>query len=74
MEERKMAAFYTLARGATFPRAATTLVPRATARHQVHRTPVATAIRGAIGQVMVCVWSLLALGLLLLVLAGFFAR
>jgi hypothetical protein len=69
-----MAAFYTLTRGADFPRASTTHIPRATARHRVHRTPVATAIRGAIGQVLVCLWSVLALGLLVLLLAGFFAR
>jgi hypothetical protein len=69
-----MAAFYTLTRGATFPRAPAILIPRATARHGVHRTAVATAIRGAIGQVLVCLWSVLALGFLLLVLAGFFAR
>lgn len=69
-----MAAFYTLTRGAAFPRAATIHTPRATARHRAHRTTLATAIRGAIGQLLACVWSLLALGSLLLVLAGFFAR
>ena len=69
-----MAAFYTLTRGATFARVPAVFLPRATARRAVHGTPVATAIRGAIGQVLVCMWSVLALGLLLLVLAGFFAR
>jgi hypothetical protein len=69
-----MAAFYTLTRGATFARTPAIPIPRATARRGLHRTRVATAIRGAIGQVLVCVWSVLALGFLLLVLAGFFAR
>ena len=61
-------------RGTFFPRDPAILVPRANARHGVHRTPVATAIRGAIVQLLVCVWSVVALGFFLLVLAGFFAR
>jgi hypothetical protein len=74
LEERKMAAFYTLMRGATFPRVPVILIPRATARHGHHRTPVATALRGAIAQVLVGLWSVLAFGFFLLVLGGFFAR
>jgi hypothetical protein len=70
-----MAAFLVApARGTFFPRNPPILVPRAAARQAVHRTSFATAIRGAIGQVLVCVWSVLALGFLLVVLAGFFAR
>jgi len=67
-----MAAFYTFARGATLPRAPVILV--APARRGVHRRAVASAIRGAIACVLVCLWSVLALGFLLLVLGGFFAR
>ena len=68
-----MAALYTLARDATFPGASAVLIPRATGHPGAHRTGVATAIRGAIGQVLVGLWSVLALGSFLLVLAGFFA-
>jgi len=69
-----MAALHTLARGTGFSRASPNLLPGATARHGAHRTGVATAIGGAIAQVLVGLWSVLALGFLVLVLAGFFAR
>jgi len=69
-----MAAFYTFTRGATLPGAAAILMPRATARRGPHRIAVVTAICGAIGQFLLCVWCVLALGLWLLVLAGFFTR
>ena len=69
-----MAAFLLApARGTFIPRDRAILIPRATARHAVHRTSVASAIRGAIGHALVCVWSVLALGFMLLVLAGFLA-
>ena len=70
-----MAAFvFAPARGTFFPRDRAIRIPRATARHAVHRTSVASAIRGATGQLLVGLWSVLAVGFLLLVLAGFFAR
>jgi hypothetical protein len=69
-----MAAPYTLARDATFRGASAVLIPRASGRPGAHRTGVATAMRGAIAQTLVGLWSVLALGSFSLVLAGFFAR
>ena len=66
-----MAAFYTLMRGATLPRASALLIARVSAPRGRHRNSIATPIRGAIAQMLLGLWSVLAVAFLLLVLGGF---
>lgn len=68
-----MAALYNLPQGIFSPGTSAVSAPRITRRRAFHRGTIVGYPWGAVTQVLVLLWSVVALGFLLLTVAGFLA-